>query len=73
MWNPKVSSIHSLVKGAQFLHYQVSLETITFMNTLCYTFNDYFQRRDLWKMVGDYSLQISTISWIVFGDFNGQV
>lgn len=49
-------------RDAQCIHCDVKYGNVDFLLPVCYGFNNYMQRRDLWRS--------SVLPWIVSGDFN---
>ena len=51
LWNPKVVSVQNLNTDAQVIHGDINYDSSVFHLSACYGFNNYIQRRDLWKSI----------------------
>lgn len=69
MWDPRVVQVTVASWNPQYMHCNVKYGTVAFLLSVCYGYNNYMQRRDLWKSIIDRSKD-SGLLWIVAGDFN---
>ncbi|XP_074266616.1 uncharacterized protein LOC141589895 [Silene latifolia] len=71
LWNPGLFDVDILDVSAQTIHTKITNRGAQkqFHFTIVYGYNKLAQRSDLWKSLGQYSVQIAG-PWIVGGDFN---
>lgn len=69
MWDPRLVQVTIASRNPQYMHCDVKYGTMAFLLSVCYGYNNYIQRRDLWTSITDRSKN-SGLPRIVVGDFN---